>query len=70
MTRPKHIVEAAVRALAHPVDDRLGVFTAECLAHRERLRRELPNEPANVVTEQAKGFARLVLDRLQQAKGQ
>lgn len=69
MTSPDHVDAAAIRILAHPIDDRLAAFTRECLAHRERLRREIPNAPAHVVTEQARGFARLVLDRLQRAEG-
>lgn len=69
MTTPDHVDAAAIRILALPIDDRLAAFTAECLKHRERLRRELPIEPGHVVTEQARGFARLVLDRLQRAEG-
>jgi len=69
MTKPDDVTEAAIRILARPVDERMSAFTAECLKHRERLRREWPNEPAHVLTEQARGFARLVLDRLQRAEG-
>ncbi len=69
MTCPAPVDEAVIRILARPIDDRLAAFTAECLKRREQLRRDLPNEPAHVVTEQARGFARLVLDRLQSAEG-
>lgn len=67
MTSPDHVDAAAIRILAHPIDDRLAAFTAECLAQRERLRRESPLAPAHVLTDEAKGFARILLGRLQRA---
>lgn len=59
--------EAAVRILAKPPADRLAAFTAECLEHRERLRRDRPGELPPVLAEEGVEFGRLLLDRVRRA---
>lgn len=70
MTRPLSVDTTVAAILTYPIEARLYVFARECLAHRERLRRDAPLAPRHLLTNDAKAFARIVLSRLQRAERQ